>query len=295
VAPPPNPADVQSRYGFVGQMARTVPELRGLLDRATREQWTTDRFLMAVANTNWWKRNGQAVREWQVLEATDPQTARDRKGHMMGDIAARAGRLGLNLNRRQLEQAFYFRLFSGGMSDENFEGYLYRTFFNENANWNTLEGKAAETAQQIADIGWSYGWRDADHYKESRRMLKTILSGEDTIEGFEGKMRAYAKSMFPALVKQIEGGMTVKEAAQAHTDRMAQLLEMSPTGIDLQNPLLLKALQARNEQGEPELMPVWKFEQRVREDPRWSKTKNAQESMTDFVTQLGSDWGFFAA
>lgn len=294
VAPPPNPADIQARYGFVGQMAKSVPEINNILQQAMREQWTTDRFLMTVANTNWWKTNGQAVREWQVLEATDPQTARDRKGHITGDLYARASKMGISLTPQQAEQAFYFTQFSGGMSEENINNYLARTYFDPYQDWNQLHGQAAEIAQQISDTGWAYGWRDFDHYDDSRRMLKGILSGEDSAEGFGIKMRAYAKAMYPGFANEIEGGMTVRDIAAPYIDRQAELLETSKTGIDLKDPLLNKALQARGADGAPAPMAIWQYEQQVRQDPRWAKTNNAKDSMAQFLGKLGKDWGYTA-
>lgn len=290
---PHNPANIEARYGFVGQMAKTIPELRGILQQASREQWTTDRFLMTVANTNWYKTNGAAVREWMTLEATDPQTARDRKGHLIGDIYARANRLGIRMSPQQAEQAFYFIQFSGGMSEENIDGYLGRTFFDAYSPQFDALGEAGEFFQGLDQMRHAYGMDDEAAYRWVRDNLNSIMRGETTIEAVKHKAINYARSRWSQYAERLEAGETMLDIAQPRIDVYRDLLEQDPAS-GIHDPLIMQSLEARGPDGKPVDEPTWAFAQRVRKDARWGKTNNAKQSMAEFVTKLGQDWGFVA-
>ncbi|MGH3671543.1 MAG: hypothetical protein ACRDSH_13050 [Pseudonocardiaceae bacterium] len=274
-------------------MAKSNPELAGILAQASKEQWTTDRFLMTVANTNWWKTNGQAVREWTSLQATDPQTARDRQGHITGDIYARASAMGINLSPQQAEQAFYFIQFSGGMSDQNINDYLGRTFFNAyDFDWQKGTGKASEYAQQLDQMRHAYGMPDGQEFNWVRDELNAIMQGGQTIDGARLAAISYAKSKYSQFSERLEGGETMMDIARPYVDTYSKILETAPNaGLD--DSLIQKALQARGADGKPAEQPTWKFEETLRQDPRWAKTDNAKEWMGNFVTKVGTDMGFF--
>lgn len=287
---PKNPANIRAKYGFVAEMAKSIPELRGILGRATKEQWTTDRFLMAVANTKWWKSNNAAVREWQTLESTDPATARTRKAHIKGDIWTRAQALGIDMNDAQQNQAFWFVQFSGGMSEENIDAYLGRTFFNaHNVPWNKLHGAAAEHAQELDSLRQAYRMPDSKGDKWTRDMLNTIMAGKQTVEGAGIVAKSYAHSRYGQFSERLEAGETMTDIARPYMDAAGELLE---SNVDIWDELMNKALEARDDQGQPKVMTTWELEQETRKDQRWGKTNNAHDRMAEVVNQIGEDWGF---
>ena len=60
--------------------------------------------------------------------------------------------------------------------------------------------------------------------------------------------------------------------------------------MDFNEPLLRKALQYTQD-GKPAVMPVWMFEQELRQDSRWQYTNNARESVYNAIYQVGTDFG----
>ena len=99
--------------------------------------------------------------------------------------------------------------------------------------------------------------------------------------------------MFPAYSKQIDAGTTVKELAAPYISSMQNVLELGDD-IKLDDPLLRKGLQYVDEGGMPTARPVWNFEQLLREDDRWDKTKNATNSAYAAVNRIAEDFGLTA-
>lgn len=291
---PNNPDNIKARYGFVGSMANAVPELNGILQQATREQWTTDRFLMAVAGTDWYKKNGAAVREWVTLEQTDPATATARKNALMGDIQARGLALGLQMNSSQIEQSFYAIQFSGGMSQENIDDYLGRNFFDPATyNWNSTQGKVAENVAGLSTLVEDYGMGDSGKQWATDQITK-IMRGEQTVQGAQVSAIQYAASKYSPYADRIRAGESVKQIAQPYMDTMTQLLEQ-PVSAGVNDPMIQKALQNVGPNGQPSVLPTYQFATQLRQDPRWGSTNNAKDAAAQFILKVGKDNGFLGA
>ena len=105
---------------------------------------------------------------------------------------------------------------------------------------------------------------------------------------------------FPGLSKSIDSGMTVAQAASPYVTSYAKILEQpidssSQASQYLQDPVVKKALQYQNpqeqKQGTPGIMPMYQFEQTLRQDPRWMKTNNARDQLGSAAYHVLSDFG----
>jgi hypothetical protein len=76
---------------------------------------------------------------------------------------------------------------------------------------------------------------------------------------------------------------------------VANTLEISPDQMTVKDPLIQQALQYRPPGADPKsapgIMPIWEFQQRVKEDPRWMKTTNARDDMVGAGVQVLRDMG----
>lgn len=298
--PAASPEAIKASFGFVGAMAGAVPELKGLLDQAIQGQWTNDRFIMAVAGSNWYRTNSDKAREWITLQAVDPETARQNLIRLSGETWTFAHSQGIQLDDKQAAEAAMWRMFNPNVSEDMFRVHLARTYFNPHMDWHKLTGQAAEFARQIQEVGREYGWDDWDNYEQSRDMLGQMMRGELDPEGFKRRMVDHAKVMYPGLHDQLLSGMTVKQIADPYMSKYSQILETPQTAINwYDDKLVQKALQYRPETNNTGkgtesagVMPMHQFEEQLREDPRWRKTKNAINSTGALLQQIGKDWGF---
>lgn len=300
--PPPSSEAIKASFGFVGAMAAAIPELRGILDQAVREQWTTDRFIMAVSASGWYKSNSDKAREWLTLQTVDPATAQRKHWLASNEMQTRAMQLGMTLTQSQWESAATWRILNPEASDDYLNLYLTQTFFDPYQDWAGLSGRAAGLAGEIQEIGRAYGWDDFDHYNESRDWLGKIMQGKDTIDGFRRKMLDYAKVRYPGLHDQLLAGMTVRDVADPYMDVYSNILEVSKSAINwYDDRLVQRALQYRPPSGgdggtgvqSNGAMPIYEFEKVLREDPRWQKTNNARDAAVSVIERIGRDWGFY--
>ena len=102
-----------------------------------------------------------------------------------------------------------------------------------------------------------------------------------------------AKASFPQWTKQLEGGQTVADIASPYLQSMSEILELPPGSVNLFDTTVKKALNYTNPGTlAKEAKPLWQFENELRADPRWRKTKNAQDSLFQVGHQVLADFGF---
>jgi len=298
--PAPSPEALKASFGFVGAMADNIPELKGILDQAIAGQWTSDRFIMAVSASNWYRTNADHAREFLTLQQVDPATAQANWIRAAGDMWTYAWSQGITLNDQQAAEAAMWKMMNPTATEDATRVHLARTYFNPNQDWNNLTGFAAQTARQIQEVGRQYGWDDFDNYDSSREWLGKIMRGEADVEGFQRAMIDQAKIKYPGLHDQLLAGASVKDLAQPYMDSYSKILETPTSSINwYDDKLITEALQYQGPAGNGGknvesngTMPIYQFNQKLREDPRWRKTDNAIAATGDLVTQIGKDFGF---
>lgn len=93
-------------------------------------------------------------------------------------------------------------------------------------------------------------------------------------------LKQQAQIMYPWL-KQVAPDMPTVQAAQPWLQTFERVMEKPG---DILNPQIQQALS----QG----TPVWQFEQQLKQDPAWTQTKNAQQTMESMLGQVGKSFGF---
>jgi hypothetical protein len=155
----------------------------------------------------------------------------------------------------------------------------------------TFGGKAGSIQQQVkkmhADYGVKYGTNSVNVW------TKKILEGSSTIEALQAQLMNSAKSRYAALAPEIDAGRTVADIADPYVQQMASTLEIPAGTITMYDPKIQQALSIRDPKtGTSTVKPLWAFEQDLKNDPRWDKTKNAVNSAYDQAMRIGRDWGF---
>jgi hypothetical protein len=124
------------------------------------------------------------------------------------------------------------------------------------------------------------------------RQQERVLNGEDTPDSVISRFRdTHIKPMYPQFERELDDGLTIKDIATPYIDRASQMLEISPKQIGIDDPLIKRVLQARDDKGQPVRKPIWEFEDELTRDPRWARTNNAYETYDGAVSGLLREMG----
>ena len=155
------------------------------------------------------------------------------------------------------------------------------------------EGSQAVLERKLRDWARNYGVDLGNEWFTSW-VNKIILSPADAYSETDAlnEIIKLSRELYPVFSEQINGNVTVRDAAGGFLQRMARLLEIDTETIDLNDPLLQKALTGRDENGKPRVPSLYDFASMVRQDDRWQHTDNALSSYASTANSILQRMGF---
>lgn len=285
-----NLAEALKKYGYVGTLANSNPELKKILLDMAGKNASVEEFTRAVQDSKWWKNSADSVKQYQILRATKPGEFATQQGTMISRVRRLAGQMGVRLTEGH--GGTLSHLVTGAMqfgwSEDELRaqvGGMYSLNRGHEAG-----GDAGKTTQQLRQIYANYGIPVS--VDAQAKATRAILSGRATIDTYMGQALEAAKSRYAALAPQLDQGMTVHDIADPYMQVMANTLEIPQSRVNLTDRRVQQALTARDDKGQPTVKPLWQFEQDLKTTPEWDKTKNATNAAYDMVNKIGKDWGF---
>ena len=275
-------------YGFAAGFFNSDPELKNLINQAVQGQWSVARFQASFINTNWYRSHQASVRQWRELEIRDPSTAQAQVAQRTTKLYNMVLQEGIQSNPEQLTQFAHDSLMYG-YNDEQIQATLGSWF---NYQPGTSTGTAGSDESQVRKAINDYGMTVSDDTVGS--WVKNMLNGSYTIDNVTGLLKNMAMSKYPGLNQYLSQGMTVRDVADPYIQSYSQILEKPPSTVQLNDPLIQKALQGVSQAaggtksgsgstGTPQVptgpQSLYDFESALRQDPRWLQTKNAHDSL----------------
>jgi hypothetical protein len=290
VTPKLSSSELAEQYGFVSSFLNSNPELKKLFQQAVSGTWSADKFQAKLRNTKWWKTHSKDEREYLLKLKSDPATAKQELAQAKTKIHQLANQMGMVMTasaKKKVDQAAYYMV-AKGWDEGQLRNYLgqYVYFTGEN-----LQGEGGEAVNELREYAYSMGIKlDDKFYTDGARL---IIRGMATIQDYKSKILNKAKASFPQWKTQLEAGQTVADIANPYLQSMSEILELPPGSVNLFDTTIKKALNYTNPGTlQKEAKPLWQFENELRADPRWKKTKNAQDSLFQVGHQVLADFGF---
>jgi hypothetical protein len=302
--PEPSPEDIRASYGFVALLGDAVPEIRDILNRAVQEKWTPDRFVMSVASTNWWKNTPSAQREWTIRLATDPAQAAVEMATGADEIRRMTVELGVPMFGIEHAKQIWLETKITGFGDEaSLRAFVSRralemaNYSNEFGDGPQAGGRMGQLVQEMFSLAQEYGYTSPNLSQEVLDHARFLMSWGGTTDntGWREKMINFASAYYAPYAEDIRGGKTLAEVAQPVVSRVAQLLEVNPDALNMNDPVLKKALTEWNaEGGVQRAYTLREIEDMTRKDSRWLKTDNAMDEASKMVNEIGQRFGMVA-
>lgn len=281
--------ELAEEYGFTYAMLNAIPELKKLFEKAVKDEWTGDKFQAKVRDTKWWKTKTDTERQYLIKKYADPATAKKEYADALLKVQQFAEQLGATNSKikKQIASAAY-NLVAKGWSDAQLRNYLgqYVIF----ASGYSPGGEGADILDELQAYSYQMGIKNADKWYTD--FTRKIVRGMSTAEDAKAAIRKQAEAQFPQYKAQLASGATVQDLAAPYLQSMSQILEIAPGTLNLMDPTIRKAMSYKDPKGKASQKPLWEFQQDLREDPRWRKTQNAQDSLSQIGHKILADFGF---
>src|SRR5687768_4278283 len=89
--------ELAAQYGYAASFFFSNAELKTLITRAVKEQWTAAKFQAKFQTTKWFRTHSSSVRTWIELAKRDPAEYNRRKAERNAELQTRATQMGVTL------------------------------------------------------------------------------------------------------------------------------------------------------------------------------------------------------
>ena len=282
--------ETAASFGYTLSFFNSDKELRNLLDKATKQNWSPSRFTAEFQNTRWFRKHSESYRKYIALKKSDPATFRERVRQVRAQLRSLSNDMGaVGMSGKTLTNLAHEAL-KFGWNQDQIESAL-RPEVHRN-NKGRYEGQAGTWHQQFQQILSAYNVNVSQKHMGS--WVRGALRGTMNADYVTQYAIQHAMSKYPGVADRLRAGETLDQIADPYRQSYANVLEVNPEAVSLDDPLIQRALQARSKKGKPTTMSIWQFENRLRHTDRWLKTDNAQDQMLSAGKQVLSDMGLLA-
>jgi len=303
-------------YDLPDYIFKTVPKLGELLVKAVNEGWDDEKFLSQAKLTTWWQQNSAPIRtriiaraKFNELQAGGQDASKTEyamdTATIKRSVQARARQLGSNLDENAINQ-IVARIYDGFLENDTvaidsfIAPYIGKvtsivgtgtgmqpTGYTGQAlqNYQALQAVAKANGLGIKDILPRLSVLPGQNLDDV--VLQKLATGELDINRLAQDARMIAAQGNPDYVKNLlQQGYDLEQIYAPYKNVMAQLLELNPDEIELNDNTLRSAI------GQDREMNVYDFKKALRKDSRWQYTENAREEVANSVLGVLRDFGF---
>ncbi len=283
-----SPEELAASYGWAYGFLKSHKELRGLFDDAVKDSWSADKFQAKLRDTKWWKENSNTMRQAAMEKSTDPATYNAKVQAAKIQITQLAAEMGASIPSSKLGKIAEQMIKTG--ADEALLKNTIGAYITFQEKGGTLRGAAGQYEHAIKEFAYQQGVKlDKQTIKNQAQLIGRGLA---TDQDFKNQIVNQAISMYPSYKAQLEGGQTMMDIASPYIQMMAEDLELPYARINLNDPLIKRALNGIDQQGKPVGMDQVSFQQMIRTDPRWGRSQKAQDSAFNVGLKVLTDMGF---
>jgi hypothetical protein len=300
--------DRDKKTGELGQLGK-------LLLEAVEKGFTKQQFLDRAMLTDWWQSNAGSVREriidlnkYKELQKKGLDVSKSDFGMYQTDkmrqVKDRAKKLaGVTLDDATA-QKIVEDIYNGFLDNDPLA--IDRLIIPYVSKTTNLYGKGAVTGfggealqiqQSLAAIAKANGLSIADVLPKlgaaavgqdaEQTTIQEILSGNIDLNTVLSNARQIAAQGQPEYVRKLLGsGYNLEDIYAPYKQTMANVLEINPDQIDLNDNSLRMAI---NEKGD---MNIYDYKKALRQDSRWQYTGQAKESVATAALGVLRDFGF---
>lgn len=293
-------------YELLDIINKTWPDIFTLLskpgvakvafDMADAEQkgqpWTTAQIDSAMQATDYYRNTSAKNRSWDILQATDPDTARTKIENTKNVLDDMMQQLGINLSNDGGLNSLAFKFLNDAVTqDWTPDQIKYKLLASVNKT-TTGGGDLGDAASKVKGVMDDYGVPMSD--QAIMGWASKLTQGAVDENAIVGYAQQNAMSLFPGLKDAISRGITVRQYADPYLQIANQELGTDPKTVSLTDPKWMRALTNIDPKtGQRVSMSLNDWTSTIRSDPTYGydKTTQATTQAASFAKNLAQMMG----
>jgi len=306
----------EAEFGVSAAILKANPELMTFLKKIQADQkqgimWMDADIVGKLKETDWFKRH---TSDWMAIQkdrvSKDPgiwdSLINNRADRITEQFRAAGADIDAPTALKYAEQMIYGSGWKNGSFEIYDDKFLQDTInsaidFTKTKTVNGIEmfdatGKAEEISntlyQAAQDYGFDTSMSNGVFTSWFQKSLKGLMDGSLQSQDVDDELQDSAMSRFPGLTKQLQRGMTLRQAADPYLQSIANTLELDSGSISLDDDLVQNVLNFSNGDNGFQPMNLYDVKKAARRDSRWDFTETARKEKTDIASQILKDFGF---
>jgi len=281
--------DWRDQFGYWWPIVTSDPDVLKLIEDDKKLNYSEEEFQARLEQTNWWKNNQAAVREWDMAAARDPAEAQARITNAASIIRDLALDLNIRLSPQRLNEIARDSLRFGWTQQQATEILGAEAFYNEQQATSLQFGVYGNTIQEIANK-YAVSLNPNDY----RGVMERFATGQETAASLEALFQQRAASLYPALSEQIMGGRTVADALDPYMKKYDNIFGGSISAQEfVNNDDLMQAVTYLDSSGNERRMTSSEWGRYLRTNPAfgYEYTDEAVGRAYQVVDKIASTFG----
>ena len=286
-----------------------VDSLKRILERYVAEDWTPDKLRKAIRDDVWFRKNSAEIKaryvqlyNYQDLVKTgQAQGTTDYEKQITTlerQIADKARAMGSGIAsdpaalRKAAENMYITNVGIDDAMTTDFIAAAIRPIGSTIGGTPTLgySGQALKDYQELQSVARANGFKISDIVpgrQTEEQVLQGIATGRIDANRIAQDARKLAAQGRPQYVRDLLGqGYNLDQVYSPYRQTMANILELNPDQIDLNDPTLQSGISDTGD------MNLFDFKKALRQDSRWQYTGQAKEEVSDIALRVLKDFGF---
>lgn len=282
-------ADMGGKYNYSRAMLEATPELLAIFRTAYIKEWTEDKIVAEIQNTTWFRENSVNWKEVEKTRLQNPGEFRSALAKRRAEIEDAANQLGASVTGEELDKLANDALY-GNWSQSQLRRYVSAEIDIQQTGG--LMGDAGQEEMRLRKVAAENGVEYSDEWFRTQARSSATSGTLGNPGQADLLIRQDAANTYVQYKDAILKGGNLSTLAGNYLRSLEKTYDMADGSASLFDPNIKKALQGRDEQGNPTTTPMWQFEENLRRDPKWLTTKNGAETMSNVAGGLLQEWGF---
>lgn len=275
------------KFKYSRAVLEATPELLEIYRKAYVKEWSDDRLRINIENSNWYRNNSTKWREVEETRLKNPAEFDQAVAARVAVIGKKAEALGATVDAIEL-QALATESLYGGWNDAELNDHLRAEI--EISEGVGMFGEAGKYEMALRELANKHGVQYTDDWFRSNARESAVMDG---VGDLEIQIREDSANQYEQWGDQIRQGTTnIGVKSGSYRKSLERMYDLEDGQASVFDPEIQKALTNRDSDNAVSTAPLWKFEQNLRESPKWTTTKNGAETMSNVAQGMLQEWGF---
>lgn len=272
--------------------------VKGKRPDGTPQEWDAAKIALEIQNTGWYQSRDGMQRQAENARLSDPASWQRNVTDIAATLEREAVKMGADTAGTDLKALaenilkdnwdYIQRQPDAGIPQSVLAAHLVPLIRQKDGSFT---GQAGVSAVQLRQMAQSYGVRMTDRWYADA--VQNLAAGRTTEADLMSQIVGTAKSAWAGIGDRISETTSVADLASAYVQTMAEALELDPDQVNLDTPEIRRAMTWIDpSSGQPRQKSLWEFEQELRMDPRWERTRQGQQELTEASMKMLTDFGF---